>query len=98
MIATLANNIPMFQILKEMDPRGKVLNVAFAVSAAFTFGDHLGFTAGIERTMIFPMIVGKLLAGITAVLVVDLLGAGNALITAVRSASGPGGRRTSGKS
>lgn len=72
MIATLANNIPMFQILKEMDPRGKVLNVAFAVSAAFTLGDHLGFTAGIERTMIFPMIVGKLCAGITAVLIAFL--------------------------
>ena len=72
MIATLANNIPMFQILKEMDPRGKVLNVAFAVSAAFTFGDHLGFTAGVQRQMIFPMIVGKLTAGITAVVVAYL--------------------------
>lgn len=72
MIATLANNIPMFQMMKEMDPRGKVLNVAFAVSAAFTFGDHLGFTAGMERSMIFPMIVGKLLAGVTAVLVAYL--------------------------
>lgn len=72
MIATLANNIPMFQILKEMDPRGKVLNVAFAVSAAFTFGDHLGFTAGVQRDMIFPMIVGKLTAGVTAVLVAYL--------------------------
>jgi ethanolamine transporter len=69
MVATLANNIPMFQILKEMDNRGKVLNCAFAVSAAFTFGDHLGFTAAIERSMIFPMIVGKLVAGISAVAV-----------------------------
>lgn len=67
MVATLANNIPMFQILKEMDPRGKVLNCAFAVSAAFTFGDHLGFTAAVERSMIFPMIVGKLVAGVSAV-------------------------------
>jgi ethanolamine transporter len=67
MVATLANNIPMFQILKEMDPRGKVLNCAFAVSAAFTFGDHLGFTAAVERSMIFPMIVGKLVAGFSAI-------------------------------
>jgi ethanolamine transporter len=72
MIATLANNIPMFQMFKEMDARGKVLNAAFAVSAAFTFGDHLGFTAGVERSMIFPMITGKLTAGITAVLVAYL--------------------------
>lgn len=73
MIATLANNIAMFQIYKNMDARGKIFNAAFAVSAAFTFGDHLGFTAGYAegayKQMIFPMIVGKLLAGVTAVLV-----------------------------
>ena len=67
MVATLANNIPMFQMLHDMDSRGKIVNVAFAVSAAFVFGDHLGFTAGFDDTMIFPMIVGKLVGGVTAV-------------------------------
>ena len=69
MVATLANNIPMFQMLHDMDRRGKIVNVAFAVSAAFVFGDHLGFTAGFDDTMIFPMIVGKLVGGVTAVAV-----------------------------
>ena len=67
LVATLANNLPMFQMLHDMDRRGKVINVAFAVSAAFVFGDHLGFTAGFDADMIFPMIVGKLVGGITAV-------------------------------
>ena len=69
LVATLANNIAMFQILKDMDNRGKVINVAFAVSAAFVFGDHLGFTAGVNKDMIFPMVVGKLVGGTTAVFV-----------------------------
>ncbi|MEG1255878.1 ethanolamine utilization protein EutH [Clostridium sp.] len=69
MVATLANSIPMFGMMKDMDDRGKIINVAFAVSAAFVFGDHLGFTAGFNSEMILPMIVGKLVAGITAVLV-----------------------------
>ena len=43
MVATLANNIPMFQMLKDMDNRGKIINIAFAVSASFVLGDHLGF-------------------------------------------------------
>ena len=72
MVATLANNIPMFGMMHEMDPRGKVINVAFAVSAAFVFGDHLGFTAGFDSTMIFPMIVGKLVGGVTGA--PDLIG------------------------
>ncbi|CAC96381.1 TPA: ethanolamine utilization protein EutH [Listeria innocua] len=69
MVATLANSIPMFQMLKDMDERGKIINVAFAVSAAFVLGDHLGFTAGVAQDMIFPMIVGKLVGGVTAVAV-----------------------------
>ncbi|GAA3855053.1 ethanolamine utilization protein EutH [Tessaracoccus defluvii] len=72
-IATLANNIAMFEIMKDMDKRGKILNAAFAVSAAFVLGDHLGFTAGVAREMIAPMIAGKLVAGILAVVVALLL-------------------------
>lgn len=68
MVASLANSIPMFGMMKDMDVRGKVLNVAFAVSAAFVFGDHLGFTAGFNSDLIFPMILGKLAGGITALL------------------------------
>ncbi len=73
MIATLANNIPMFGMMKDMDERGKIINVAFAVSAAFVFGDHLGFAAGVNKDMIAAMIVGKLVAGATAVAVACLI-------------------------
>jgi ethanolamine transporter len=73
MVATLANNIAMFQIMKNMDNRGKVINVAFAVSAAFVFGDHLGFTAGANKDMIAAMVVGKLIGGITAVALAVLI-------------------------
>lgn len=66
LVASLANSIPMFGMMKDMDERGKVVNVAFAVPAAFVFGDHLGFTAGFAPEMIAPMIVGKLTGGILA--------------------------------
>lgn len=68
-VASLANSIPMFGMLKDMDNRGKVINMAFATSAAFVFGDHLGFTAGFCAEMVFPMIVGKLVGGVSAVIV-----------------------------
>lgn len=73
LVANLANNIAMFNILGDMNPKGKLLNVAFAVSAAFVFGDHLGFTAGVNQEMIFPVIVGKLVAGITALILANIL-------------------------
>ena len=60
-------------MVKHMDNRGKVVNIAFAVSAAFVFGDHLGFTAGFAPEMLPAMILGKLAGGISAVLVALLL-------------------------
>lgn len=69
LIATLANSIATFGMVKDMDSRGKVVNIAFAVSAAFVFGDHLGFTAGFAPQMLPAMILGKLAGGISAVAV-----------------------------
>lgn len=73
LIATLANSIATFGMTKDMDERGKVVNIAFAVSAAFVFGDHLGFTAGFAPELLVAMIAGKLAGGISAIAVAMLL-------------------------
>ncbi len=73
LIATLANSIATFGMVKDMDDRGKVVNVAFAVSAAFVFGDHLGYAAGFAPSVLPGMIVGKLVGGVAAVAVALLL-------------------------
>ena len=69
LIASLANSIATFSLVKDMDDRGKVVNIAFAVSAAFVFGDHMGFAAGFAPQMLPAMIVSKLVGGISAVIV-----------------------------
>lgn len=66
LIASLANSIATFGMVKDMDDRGKVVNIAFAVPAAFVFGDHLGFTAGFAPELLPAMIVGKLVGGVVA--------------------------------
>lgn len=67
LIASLANSIATFGMVKDMDDRGKVVNIAFAVPAAFVFGDHLGFTVGFAPELLPAMIVGKLVGGVFAV-------------------------------
>ena len=67
LVASLANSIATFGMVGDMDGRGKVVNIAFAVSAAFVFGDHLGFTAGFAPSMLTAVIIGKLAGGISAV-------------------------------
>jgi ethanolamine transporter len=73
LITSLANSIATFGMVKDMDHRGKIVNIAFAVSAAFVLGDHMGFTAGFAPKMLVPMILGKLAGGISAVAVALLL-------------------------
>ncbi len=62
-----------FKAVENMDNRGKVINMAFAVSASFALGDHLAYTASVSAEMILPMILGKLSAGFAALGVAILL-------------------------
>lgn len=73
MVATLANNIPMFGLLKEMDNRGKIMAVSFSVCAAFTFGDHLGYASSQDSSLITPMIAGKLAGGLVGLFIASLI-------------------------
>ena len=69
LVATLANSIATFHMVRDMNYRGKVVNIAFSVSAAFALGDHLGFTAGFAPEILPAVIIGKLAGGISAVAV-----------------------------
>ncbi len=73
LIVALANNIPAFILMKDMDNRGKIICSAFAVSGAFTLGGQLGFVASVDKTMIVPFVASKLTAGISAVVLVFIL-------------------------
>lgn len=59
--------------MKDMNIQSKITNSAFAVSVAFTFVDHMAFTIGYAsgqyRKMILPMIISKLVGGITAIVI-----------------------------
>ena len=68
-VFSLANSIPVFKMLKDMNNRGKIINVAWLVSATSTLGAHLGFTAGVETKMIIPVILSKLFAGLCAIII-----------------------------
>ena len=73
MIANLANSLAMMQLFPEMDRRGKLYNIAFTVSASFLVGDHLAFAASVQPDMVVPMLVGKAVAGVGAVLLATIL-------------------------
>ncbi|SDI42331.1 ethanolamine utilization protein EutH [Alteribacillus bidgolensis] len=67
LIATIANILAMFKLVRNMRPKDKVINISFAVCAAFLLGDHLSFTANFQPTLILPIIIGKLAAGVIGI-------------------------------
>ena len=73
LLSTLATSMPTFEMMGKMDKKGTVYNAAFLISAAFTFAGHLAFTMAFDASYIFPMIVGKLTAGVLALLVAHIL-------------------------
>lgn len=66
-LAGAANVLALFRIIKDMPAADKVKCIAFAVCSAFLIGDHLAFTANFQPTMIVPVMVGKLIAGLCGV-------------------------------
>ncbi|MFC0187430.1 ethanolamine utilization protein EutH [Fictibacillus aquaticus] len=67
LLASIANILAMFRLVKSMRPKDKVINISFAVCAAFLFGDHLSFTANFQPNLILPVMLGKLGAGIVGI-------------------------------
>ncbi|MFJ5759924.1 ethanolamine utilization protein EutH [Neobacillus sp. NPDC093182] len=67
LVATIANILAMFKLVSTMPPKDKVINISFAVCAAFLLGDHLSFTANFQPTLIFPIIIGKISAGVIGI-------------------------------
>lgn len=72
LIIALANSVPVFSMIKDMNPKGKVINSAWLVCAAASLGAHLGFTAAVAPSMIATLLIGKLSAGLIAVLLAAL--------------------------
>ena len=69
LLTTIVSSTPTFEMVNKMDRRGIILNSAFAISAAFTFGGHLAFTMAYSETSgayTVPMIIAKLISGVCA--------------------------------
>ena len=70
LITSIVSSTPTYEMMNRMDRRGIIINSAFAISAAFTFGGHLAFTMaygnGDYSSYVLPMIIAKLISGACA--------------------------------
>ena len=72
-VSSLATSATSFGMMDKMDKKGVVINSAFAVSGAFVFGAHLAFTLAFDGEYVLPVIVGKLISGVLAMILANFI-------------------------
>lgn len=73
-LITCVSPLPTLALMKDMNPKGKLLNVAFMVSGASAIGAHLAFVNSVEPNMIGALLGSKLLGGLFTVGLACLIG------------------------
>ena len=73
LLACLATSMGVCEMMERMDDKGALVNSAFMISAAFVFADHLAFTMAFDASCVPAVTVGKLVAGVLAIIVANVL-------------------------
>ena len=74
LLTSLASAYPTFGMVRQMNRKGIIMNLAFSVSAAFVFGGHLAYTIMFDESMTLPVITAKLSAGFASLIVAHFVG------------------------
>ncbi|GAB2046015.1 ethanolamine utilization protein EutH [Agathobaculum sp. TL06] len=67
LLISLVTALPAFAEYGKMNARGKVIVATFAGTMAYMIGPHLGFISATDKTMILPMFISKISAGIIGI-------------------------------
>ena len=73
LVSGLVTSATSFGLMDKMDKKGVTLNSAFCVSGAFVLGGHLAFTMAFDSRYILPVIIGKLVSGISSVMLANVI-------------------------
>ncbi len=66
----MVSSVPVFTLIKDMNPKGKIVNAAFMVTSTGVLGATMAFVANQQVDMVSPFVISKLLGGAAAVAVV----------------------------
>ncbi|MBO6158135.1 MAG: ethanolamine utilization protein EutH [Firmicutes bacterium] len=72
LLVGLVSAIPVLSLVKNMDRRGKIVNIAALFCSTAMFGAHIGFVSGVEPDYTLALILSKCAGAIAAVLLAVL--------------------------
>ena len=67
------NPMPIFDMMNSMTPKGSLINAAFMIGTNCAIGDFFAFTCQTKPKLVLPLIIGKMLSAILALIVAVLL-------------------------
>ena len=69
MIVGTITVMPALAMVRDMDPRGKVLCGSFLVCGASAFAAHMGFAAATQPDLIMPLLGGKFAGALVGMII-----------------------------
>ncbi|GLO55092.1 ethanolamine utilization protein EutH [Pseudomonas putida] len=63
-VATTANPLALFRLIPDMNPRDKVMTIAYTCCGAWVLGDAIAFIANFQPTLIVPLMLGKIFGAV----------------------------------
>lgn len=63
LVAGMANALAIFALVKDMNPKSKVMAIAFVVCAGYSIGDFIAFNMNFQPNMILPLFIGQVVGG-----------------------------------
>ena len=68
LVAGMANSVALFGMVKDMNPKSKVIALSFVVCAGYSLGDWLAFNMNFQPNLLIPVFVGQIVGGIIGIL------------------------------
>lgn len=72
LVFSAVTGILVLKLLKDMNPKGKILSIAVLISTMGFLSGHLGFTMNVNMEIVPYMIANKVLGGVIAFLIIVL--------------------------
>jgi len=73
LIAGMANAVALFDMVREMRPRDKVVTIAFVVCAGYCLGDWIAFNVNFQPNLVVPLLVGQIGGGVVGIIFARLI-------------------------
>ncbi|MEG0050808.1 MAG: ethanolamine utilization protein EutH [Terrisporobacter sp.] len=72
-VACMANGIAIFSLVKDMNPKSKVISMSFLVCAGYSLGDFIAFNVNFQPNLVVAIFVGQIVGGLIGIMFAKLI-------------------------